>query len=50
MKTQRDHHAKPAEEQTFDVKGMTCASCARRVERTLSEQPGVSEAAVNFAL
>ncbi|MPZ70978.1 MAG: cadmium-translocating P-type ATPase, partial [Actinobacteria bacterium] len=26
------------------------ASCARRVERTLSEQPGVSEAAVNFAL
>ena len=50
MKTQPDHHAGAAEEQTFDVKGMTCASCARRVERTLAGQPGVSGAAVNFAL
>ena len=50
MKTERDHHRDTSEEQTFDVRGMTCASCARRVERTLAGQPGVSEAAVNFAL
>jgi len=36
--------------QTFDVKGMTCAACARRVERTLAAHPGVSNAAVNFAV
>ena len=35
---------------SFDVRGMTCAACARRVERTLAEQPGVSSAGVNFAL
>jgi cation-transporting ATPase V/Cu+-exporting ATPase len=34
----------------FDVKGMTCAACARRVEKTLASQPGVDEAGVNFAL
>ena len=34
----------------FDVGGMTCAACARRVERTLAKQPGVSQAGVNFAL
>ncbi len=33
----------------FDVEGMTCASCAVRVERVLSRQPGVDNAAVNFA-
>jgi Cu+-exporting ATPase len=31
------------------VTGMTCASCVRRVERTLSEKEGVAEASVNFA-
>ncbi|MGI8941101.1 MAG: heavy metal translocating P-type ATPase [Actinomycetota bacterium] len=39
-----------APERRFDVKGMTCASCARRVERTLAQQPGVAHAGVNFAL
>jgi heavy metal translocating P-type ATPase len=34
----------------FDVGGMTCAACARRVERTLAGHPGVSTAGVNFAL
>ena len=34
----------------FDVEGMHCASCAQRVEETLRRQPGVSEAAVNFAI
>jgi copper-transporting P-type ATPase V len=31
------------------VEGMHCASCAVRVERVLSRQPGVGEASVNFA-
>ncbi len=31
------------------VTGMTCASCVRRVERTLSKKVGVAEASVNFA-
>jgi cation-transporting ATPase V/Cu+-exporting ATPase len=33
----------------LDVTGMTCGSCAARVQRTLSRQPGVTEALVNFA-
>ncbi|HEU4528115.1 MAG TPA: heavy metal translocating P-type ATPase [Actinomycetota bacterium] len=32
----------------LDVLGMTCGSCAVRVEKTLNKQPGV-EASVNFA-
>jgi P-type Cu+ transporter len=34
---------------TLDVEGMTCASCVRRVERSLNRVEGVSEASVNFA-
>src|SRR5215204_4968045 len=34
---------------SIPVVGMTCASCVRRVERTLSEKEGVDEASVNFA-
>ncbi|MGH8896911.1 MAG: heavy metal translocating P-type ATPase [Egibacteraceae bacterium] len=33
----------------FDVTGMTCGSCAARVQRVLGRQPGVAEAEVNFA-
>ena len=33
----------------FDVDGMTCASCAVRVERVLNKQEGVDSAVVNFA-
>jgi len=33
----------------FDVEGMTCASCAVRVERVLNKQEGVKSAVVNFA-
>src|SRR5579862_8484382 len=33
----------------FDVSGMTCGSCAARVQRTLGRQDGVVDAAVNFA-
>jgi len=31
------------------IEGMTCASCANRIERRLARQPGVSSANVNFA-
>jgi heavy metal translocating P-type ATPase len=33
----------------FDVEGMTCASCALRIERVLGKQDGVEAAVVNFA-
>ena len=33
----------------FDVEGMTCASCALRIERVLGKQEGVEGATVNFA-
>jgi heavy metal translocating P-type ATPase len=33
----------------FDVEGMTCATCAVRVERVLGRQPGVESASVNLA-
>ena len=33
----------------FDVEGMTCASCAVRIERVLGKQQGVESAIVNFA-
>jgi heavy metal translocating P-type ATPase len=36
-------------DRTFDVEGMTCASCAVRIERILSRQEGVRSALVNFA-
>ena len=33
----------------LDIGGMTCASCAGRVERALRQVPGVVDASVNFA-
>lgn len=36
-------------QETFPVLGMSCASCAARVDKTLNHQPGVSKAAVNYA-
>jgi len=33
----------------FDVEGMTCASCALRIERVLGKQEGVSTAVVSLA-
>ena len=33
----------------FDVQGMTCGSCAARIQRTLHKQDGVTGAEVNFA-
>ncbi|HET8702185.1 MAG TPA: heavy metal translocating P-type ATPase [Nitrococcus sp.] len=37
------------QEIVFQIKGMTCASCVRRVERTLGKQDGVKSIAVNLA-
>ncbi|MDX6646252.1 MAG: copper-transporting P-type ATPase [Miltoncostaeaceae bacterium] len=39
----------PVAELALDVEGMSCASCAARLERVLARQPGVSDAHVNFA-
>ena len=36
--------------ETFPILGMSCASCAARVDKTLNGQPGVQEASVNYAL
>ena len=33
----------------FGVRGMTCASCVRRVERALGTVPGITAATVNLA-
>jgi Cu+-exporting ATPase len=34
---------------TFNIVGMTCADCVRRIEESLNHTPGVQKAAVNFA-
>jgi P-type Cu+ transporter len=36
--------------ETFQVGGMSCVNCAARIERSLSETPGVQQASVNFAM
>ena len=36
-------------QETFPVLGMSCASCAARVDKTLNHLPGVQEASVNYA-
>ena len=41
--------ASAPEELVFEVDGMTCASCAVRVERVLTKQDSVEGAVVNFA-
>lgn len=37
-------------QQKMKITGMTCASCANRIEKGLKKVPGVSDATVNFAL
>lgn len=49
LRTGQDDRASGAEHEEFVVEGMTCASCASRIQRTLSREPGVTEASVNFA-
>ena len=45
----RSRPEREASEQEFSVSGMTCGSCAARVEKVLRRQEGVAQAAVNFA-
>ncbi|HKS27353.1 MAG TPA: heavy metal translocating P-type ATPase, partial [Pyrinomonadaceae bacterium] len=40
---------KETERVDLPITGMTCAACARRIERKLSKSPGVASAGVNFA-
>lgn len=39
----------PAARVDLPITGMTCAACARRIERKLTHAPGVTRANVNFA-
>jgi Cu+-exporting ATPase len=39
----------PQSTTTFNVGGMSCASCVSRVEKALSQVPGVTDAVVNLA-
>ena len=41
--------APAARELTLGIEGMTCASCATRVEKALARVPGMTNAAVNLA-
>lgn len=43
------HDPLPATAITLAVEGMTCASCVARVEKALTDVPGVQSAAVNLA-
>lgn len=45
----KKHNVSSRHKVTFDIEGMTCASCVRRVEKALKNVPGVEEATVNFA-
>ncbi|MGI8404340.1 MAG: heavy metal translocating P-type ATPase, partial [Thermomicrobiales bacterium] len=47
MPATSDHSAEDG--LTFDIDGMTCASCVRRVERALGQVEGVAEASANLA-
>lgn len=35
--------------ETFNVEGMTCAACAKAIERSVKKLEGVEDANVNFA-
>src|SRR5438105_2373906 len=49
MATQIDtRQAKAENKVTFPVTGMTCAACQARVQRALTAEPGVIDAAVNL--
>lgn len=37
------------ENKTLDIRGMTCAACAQRIEKTVRKLPGINQASVNFA-
>lgn len=39
----------PVEEEILPIEGMTCASCVRRIEKSLAKLPGVEGVSVNLA-
>lgn len=43
------HVAQPAQILSFDIEGMTCASCAQRVEKAVGQLDDVATASVNLA-
>lgn len=47
--SQRSASATTPGQWSFPVEGMTCASCALRVEKSLAKVPGVTEVSVNLA-
>src|SRR6266545_772703 len=49
MATNTESRTSTAQEVTFPVAGMTCASCVRRIEKALNRVEGVREANVNLA-
>lgn len=46
---QVDNNTAETAEAVMPIEGMTCASCVRRVEKSLAKVPGVSSALVNLA-
>ena len=50
MMTAMDTETQDTIRETFDVRGMSCASCAARVQRALAATSGVTDAGVNYAL
>ena len=36
------------DKKTYKIKGMSCASCAVKIEKALLKTPGVEKAVVNF--
>jgi len=48
MNNSLEQHAKPGAA-SFDISGMTCASCVARVEKALRAVAGVEDASVNLA-
>ena len=42
------HIGMPAETLSMDVRGMSCDSCARSIEKKLASTPGVTKASVDL--
>jgi Cu+-exporting ATPase len=49
LREQEQDQLQEQERCDLPIEGMSCASCASRIETALAQQPGVSSAAVNFA-
>ncbi len=46
---ERAGYSVPIEETLLPIEGMTCASCVRRIEKSLAKLPGVESVGVNLA-